>query len=307
MPTPAVLTFTSQDGVAFDLSRGVQPYEYLMLSANVSAPQLEVDVVKRIQRPGISINYTSVGKREFDIDLLIRGSASEESQERYNALLAEGLLSVGGSDPRWGVLTFDGFGASSSPLSIRCAIEGAEHIRIGHSIQAKLHMTCENGIWYSATRITTAPQRLSLGNNLPQVGVNQQYPGTPLPWSMGAGTPISQLDIDYQGTAESRSLIATVTGPSLNPFIRRGDIKVRFIYDLPAGLSLRISMADDEAHQLLGSQGEILEEVTATGDSVKFSLAPGLNQIFFGQQNQIDGTYNTVVYSYLHEYISLGV
>ena len=305
MPTPPTLTFVAENGDTLDLNGA--GYRYLEFSDGWSAPPTEVDVVSRTQAGGVSIPYAAVGEREFELRLLINGDNAAQAQARFNALVATTYITLGSNEPRFGVLTFDGYGAGSDPIAIRCGVKEINREWRGLSIVAQLVFTAESGIWYSPTRIALAPLTVGVGGDVPVVGANVAHPGDPLPWDFGAGRPHAEITFSYAGSAVSRSLEARVTGPADRPLFRRGDVVLAFRDRVPAGTTLLARMESGAEHHLLGSAGEVLGSFVARGDSFQIALAPGSNTIYYAQANEIDGAYNTVAYSYRNEYISAGV
>ena len=305
MPTPPTLTFAAANGDTVDLNGAA--YAYLGFSDGWSAPPTEVDVVSRTQAGGVSIPYAAVGEREFDLRVLVRGDTADQAQARLNTLIATTYITLGSNEPRFGVLTFDGYGASSAPIAIRCGVKEILREWRGLSIVAQLTFTAESGIWYSPTRVNLPLLTVGLGGGLPVVGANTAHPGDPLPWNFGSGRPHAAITFNYAGSAISRSLEARVTGPADRPLFRRGDVVLQFRDSVPVGTTLLARMEAGAQHQLLGSAGEVVGEFVARGDSFQIALAPGSNTIYYAQANEIDGAYNTVAYSYRNEYISAGV
>ena len=305
MATPLAITFTSDNGEVIDLNSAA--YRYQSLSAAFSAPPAEVDIISRTQAGGVSIPYAAVGEREFELRLRISGMTAEETQARLNTLIGATYITLGSNEPRFGVLSVDGFGASSTPRLIRCAAKGVSRRWRGLIMEAVITFTSESGIWYAPDRITLPLQTVALGDDVPVVGINAGAPGDPLPWAFGSGRPHVEVTFNYDGTSHSRSLEARVTGPAERPLFRRGNVILRFEDDVPAGTTLVARMASGARHQLVGAADEVLREFVATGDSFQIPLAPGTNTLWYSQRNQIDGAYNTVSFSYREEYLSAGV
>ena len=178
MPTPPTLTFTPEGGAPIDLNNPAT-YQYLTFSDAWSAPPAEVDVIGRTQRGGVSIPYAAVGEREFELRLVIEGSTAEDAQSKLNALIAAMYITLGSNEPRFGVLTFDGYGAGSDPIAIRCAAKQFSRERRGLSYYVSIVFTSESGIWYSPTRVAVPAVTVSLGNDLPVTGTNAAFPGDP--------------------------------------------------------------------------------------------------------------------------------
>ena len=307
MPTPPTLSFTAENGETLDLNG--DDYVFLQFGSAWNAPPTEVDVISRTQAGGVSIPYAAVGERVFRMLLLVNADNAAQAQERLNRLYAATYITLGSNEPRFGVLTFDGYGASSTPLAISCAVKEHQTRAIGHSREVLLTFTSESGIWYSPMRITVASATVGIGSNVPLVGSNVGYPGDPMPWEFGSGQPHAEVEIDYVGTAISRSLEARVAGPAVNPLFRRGDVVLAFDnLEVPANTTLLARMASGARHQLLGAGDEVLDgNVVARGDSFQIPLAPGRNVVYYAQDNEVDGVYNQVVFSYRNEYLSVGV
>ena len=305
MPTPPTLTFTAANGDVVDLNGAA--YLYLDFSDGWAVPPAEVDIIGRTQAGGVSIPYAAVGEREFELRVLVRGDTAEQSQARYHALIADLYITQGANEPRFGVLTFDGYGAASAPRSIRCAAKEIRRVWRGLNVEAQVLFTSESGIWYAPSRVALPLLTVGVGDDLPVLGVNAAHPGDALPWSFGSGRPHVAHTFSYAGSAVTRSLEARVSGPAEQPLFRRGDVVLRFRDTVPAGTTLLARMAAGARHQLLGSGDEVLGEFTATGDSFQLPLVPGSNTLYYAQANEIDGAYNTVAYSYRNEYLSAAV
>ena len=305
MPTPPTLTFTADNGDVLDLNGAA--YAYLEFSDGWAVPPAEVDIIGRTQAGGVSIPYAAVGEREFELRVLVRGDTAAETQQRYHALISDLYITQGANEPRFGVLTFDGYGAASAPRSIRCAAKEIRRVWRGLTVEAQVLFTSESGIWYAPSRVALPPLTVGLGDDLPVAGTNAAHPGDPLPWAFGGGQPHVSHTFTYAGSAVTRSLEARVGGPAVRPLFRSGDVVLRFRDAVPAGTTLLVRMAAGARHQLLGSGDELLGEFTATGDSFQIPLAPGANTLYYAQANEIDGAYNTVAYSYRNEYLSAAV
>ena len=305
MPTPPTLTFAPATGPTINLD-GAE-YAYLNFSDAWSAPQTEVDVIHRTQRGGVSIPYAAVGEREFTLSILVKGDTADETQARLNRLIADLYITQGANEPRFGVLTFDGYGAASAPRSIRCAAKEIRRVWRGLNVEAQVLFTSESGIWYAPSRVALPLLTVGVGDDLPVLGVNAAHPGDALPWSFGSGRPHVAHTFSYSGSAVTRSLEARVSGPAEQPLFRRGDVVLKFRDSVPAGTTLLVRMASGARHQLLGSDDEVLREFTATGDSFQLPLVPGSNTLYYAQANEIDGAYNSVAYSYRLEYLSAAV
>ena len=305
MPTPPTLAFEAANGDTLDFNGAV--YRYLAFSDAWSAPPSEVDIIGRTQAGGVSIPYAAVGEREFELRLFVQGDTAEQTQARINDLVATSYITLGSNEPRFGVLTFDGYGAGSDPIAIRCAAKSISREWMGINATVSIIFTSESGIWYSPTRVTQTALTVGIGEGQPVMGSNVAHPGDPLPWDFGAGRPHVEATYSYAGSAVTRSLEARVTGPAERPLFRRGDVVLRFEDDVPSGTTLLVRMASGARHQLLGASNEELREFVATGDSFQIALAPGSNTLYYGQSNEIDGAYNQVTYSWRNEFISAGV
>ena len=76
----------------------------------------------------MSIPYAAVGEREFTLTILVKGDTADESQARLNRLIAALYITAGANEPRFGVLTFDGYA-----LPARRARSAARRRRSGAS------------------------------------------------------------------------------------------------------------------------------------------------------------------------------
>ena len=305
MPTPPTLVFEAENGTSLDLNGAA--YQYLEFPSGWSAPPVEVSIIGRTQTSGVSIPYAAVDEREFELRLLVRGDTAAESQGRLNALITATLITQGTDEPRFGVLTFDGYGAGSDPIAIRCAAKSVSQQRAGLNYIVSLIFTSESGIWYSPTRVELPPVTVSVADTGPVLGSGPTFPGDPLPWDFGVGLPSVRLTFNYAGSAITDSLEVRITGPAEKPSISRDDTTIRFVENVPVDTTLLVRMATGGKHQLLGGGDAVLADWNASADSFRISLAPGGNVLTYTQRNQIEGGYNAVSFSYRNEFLSLGV
>ena len=304
MPTPPTVTFDDGLGTILDLNDGIE-YKFLQFGQGWSQPPLTLDVIRRTQRSGVNIPYVSIAEREAGLIIRVRGRTRAETQERYNRLLQHAFITDGGNEPIWGELRLGLW--DDVTYAARCAIKGAEPQLIGLTIQAQLMFTMESGLLYNPVRTVVPAASLSVGADLPVLGKSTASPGDALPWEMGGGYPAVDVMIPYDGTARSYSLEAIITGPSVRPLIRRGNLKFEVNDTVPEGTQLFIAM-DGPRAELQDLSGNLLADWTGrrTGDSFALPLITGANTFELSQRNAIDGAYNTVSYSYRVEYISTG-
>ena len=304
MPVPPTLTFDDGAGTILDLNSA--EYFYTDFGNTLSAPQLSLDVIRRINRSGVSIPYAAIAEREFTIDIYIDGDSRAESQRRFNRLLQTAFITDGGSQPRFGELRL-GLWDDDVLYAIRCAIKSEDHQIDGLGVDGRFTFTTESGLFYNPVRTTLPAATLAVGTDLPELGIDAAFTGDALPWEMGGGYPHVETMIDYGGTAQTYSLEVLIDGPSERPIISRGDIAFKVTDTVPEGTTLFIAMAGPRA-ELRDSAGAVLANWTGrrTGDSLPIPLIAGGNTLRLEQSNEIDGAYNQVTYSFREEYISTG-
>jgi hypothetical protein len=281
-------TFTNEAGVELDLDDG-SDYEVRRWSG-IGAPDLSVQTFQRYNRPGSVIRRASLPARQVMVSMWVKGTSEADCDGNMDALLSHLAGSYGRNEPRFGLLKYTR--SDASVRSLRCIVAGGLGRDESQYITPVLRsigvmFLADHPSWYDATEQSVD---LTIGTTLDVV-----FP-LDLPHTFGLDGQSAGVSLSYTGTAETRSLLWQVPGPSVAPAlinVTTGESLKFSNLTVPEGLTLKVRMGwrpdgvrDIRAYLDDGLGGETSVMGYLDSGSRFVRLDPGTNVLEVAQTNE---------------------
>lgn len=279
--------FTNEAGTARNLHDGTT--HWVRQFSEYGQPDLLVDLQERHGRPGATLRAATLPPRRVTLEVACRGATVAAHESTTEALLKHLAGTYGRNNPRFGVLKHTK--ESGAIRSLRCI--GAAGLRLdtrdrwspmGSVVRATFLADHPN--WYDPAEKSA---NATIGS-----GAGLTYPIT-YPGTYGISAQAGSATLTNSGSAETRSLLWSVPGPSTAPAIWSATVERLLALPtltVPTGLTLRVRMgwrpdgiAEHRAYldDGQGTETSVIGHLSAA--SRFFWLEPGANLVEVSQSN----------------------
>ena len=296
MTVPSGWTFTDADGITLDLRDGTTYDVMSFEDVGYVGTRVGEDVTPG-RVGGVPRKATILG-RTVGMLIVVNGATVAEAEDHIQTLIARVAGSHGRDQIREGVLTATL--ADTSTRALRCLGIGGLKKRPRDMInpvnwELPIQFRAAHPNWYDPAESSDTATILQSSGALRWQGVGLL--SKQLRWPMGFGLAgfAARKTIQYDGDAESFSLIWEVPGPSISPTLQNATIgRVVALSGLivPRELTLQVRMGwrpdGDVTFRAfltdgMGSETNVIQHLAAASRPIW--LQPGANQLIASQEN----------------------